>query len=447
MILTRPLRKPFWILSSFVKKQKTIILIAASLGFFIFIFTQSLLPLIPKPTPRKKIGLVGLYSLKTLPSSISQTISRGLTKVDVTSQIQPDIAESWEILEENTIFRFFIKPDILWNDDTLLVSSDLKYDIPNVEVSYPNPKVIEFKLKEPFSPLLTLLSQPVFKNNSVSAGNYTIKKAQYSGSYLKFLELVGKHDKLSLSFYPSNQAAWLGFRLGEVDQLQNLVINPLSDKWYKKVDLIESVNQQQYLAVVFNNKDPQLSVKSLRQALAYATKNKSPNEQNRALTSISPNSWAYNPNVKPYDFSQTQAQELFDKFEQEASLSGQLKINLGTSQSFLSLAETIANDWEEVLPVEIEVKIINSIEPDFQALLINQEIPLDPDQHALWHSTQNSNISNYSGLQIDKLLEDGRKEMDQTTRFEIYRDFQKFIVEDSPAIFLSHPTTYTISRK
>ena len=339
------------------------------------------------------------------------------------------------------------KPDVLWNDDTLLVSSDIKYEIPNVEIRYPNPKVIEFKLKEPFSPLLTLLAQPIFKDNSVSAGSYTIKKVQYKGSYLKSLELVGKQDKLSYRFYPSNQAAWLGFKLGEVDQLRNLIINPLSDNWQKKVDLIESVNQQQYLAIIFNNKDPQLSVKPLRQALAYATKNKSPNSQSRALTPISPLSWAYNSHVKPYEYNQSQAKDLYNKFEEEASVSGKLKISLGTSQSFLALAETIANDWKEVLPVEVEVKIINTIENDYQALLIAQEIPLDPDQHALWHSTQNSNISHYSDLQIDKLLEDGRKEANQTKRLEIYRDFQRFIVEDSPAIFLSHPTTYTISRK
>ena len=68
---------------------------------------------------------------------------------------------------------------------------------------------------------------------------------------------------------------------------------------------------------------------------------------------------------------------------------------MGTSDSFLELAETIAKDWENVLDVDVDVKIINSIEPDFQAILIAQEIPLDPDQQALWHSTQETNISHY----------------------------------------------------
>ena len=447
MILTRPFRKPFWILKSFLKKQKAIILTATALGIFIFLFFQNLLPLIPKPTPKLKIGLVGQYTISTLPASISQTISRGLTKLDQTGQIEPDMAQSWEILEEDTLYRLFLKPDIIWNDGSLLESSDITLEIPNVKISYPDEQIIEFKLKEPFAPFLSVLSQPIFKNQTISAGNYIIRKAKYQGPYLKSLELIGNQDKLTYRFYPSNQAAWLGFRLGEVDQLQNLIVNPLTDKWRSKLDLIESVNHQQYLAVIFNLKDNHLSTKPLRQALAYAIKEKSGSKETRALSPISPNSWAYNSKVKPYKYSPTQARELFDNFEEEASVSGKLTIKLGTSQSFLSLAESIANSWEEVLPVDIEVKIINSIEPDFQALLIAQEIPLDPDQHALWHSTQEANISNYSDLKVDKLLEDGRQEMDQNTRLEIYQDFQRFIVEDSPAIFLSHPTTYTISRK
>jgi len=226
-----------------------------------------------------------------------------------------------------------------------------------------------------------------------------------------------------------------------------MVINPLSKKWTKKVDLVESTNYQQYLAILFNLKDPQLSNKPLRQALAYATEKKAESKDSRCLGPISPESWAYNSNVKPYTYSPTQAKELFDKFEEEASVSGKLRINLGTSQSFLSLAEAIAQSWEKVLDIEVDVKIINSIEPNFQSILIAQEIPLDPDQHVLWHSTQDSNISNFSDLKVDKLLEDGRKELDQDSRIDIYQDFQRFLLEESPAIFLRYPTTYTINRK
>ena len=70
----------------------------------------------------------------------------------------------------------------------------------------------------------------------------------------------------------------------------------------------------------------------------------------------------------------------------------------------------------------------------------------DPDQYVLWHSEQNSNISGYKNLRIDKLLEDGRKTADINERKKIYSDFQKYILDDPPASFLYLPYTYEISR-
>ena len=76
------------------------------------------------------------------------------------------------------------------------------------------------------------------------------------------------------------------------------------------------------------------------------------------------------------------------------------------------------------------------------------DIPKDPDQYSLWHSTQTStNVSRLANPRIDKLLEDGRIELDQETRKKIYLDFQRFLVEEVPAVFLYHPEYYTIKRK
>ena len=91
--------------------------------------------------------------------------------------------------------------------------------------------------------------------------------------------------------------------------------------------------------------------------------------------------------------------------------------------------------------------MITSVPVDYDAFLATVDIPKDPDQYSLWHSTQaTTNISKYKNPRIDKLLEDGRTELDQDTRKKIYLDFQRFLVEDVPAIFLYHPIFYTISR-
>lgn len=408
---------------------------------------KNLLPLIPQMKKTTKIGLVGQYTLNSLPASISQQISRGLTKITDKGEVLPDLAESWDILEEETLYKVSLKKGNLWSDNTIVKAQDLSFSIPDVTVTVIDDYTLNFKLKESYSPFLSLLSRPVFSSTNLGTNQFMVKSIKYSGNYLKSISMASFKENLYYRFYPSNEAAWLGFRLGEVDSLQNLLTNPLSSKWETKVNLEAKINQNQYIGLIFNLNDNKLGNKSLRQALAYALEQKSPTQQSRALTPINPNSWAYNSKVKPYNFNPTQAKELFDKFSDEATFSGQLEINLDTSQSFLSLAESIAASWEKVLNIKTNVKIVNSINPDFQALLVAQEIPQDPDQHALWHSTQATNIAHYSDLKIDKLLEDGRKTSDQDNRKEIYQDFQRFLLEDLPAIFLSHPTTFTITRK
>ena len=48
------------------------------------------------------------------------------------------------------------------------------------------------------------------------------------------------------------------------------------------------------------------------------------------------------------------------------------------------------------------------------------DIPEDPDQYSIWHSTQDAtNITHYESPRIDKLLEDGRSEIDTESRRKI----------------------------
>jgi peptide/nickel transport system substrate-binding protein len=94
------------------------------------------------------------------------------------------------------------------------------------------------------------------------------------------------------------------------------------------------------------------------------------------------------------------------------------------------------------------LQVISQIPSDYQAFLAIFDIPDDPDQYSMWHSTQTAtNITHYQNPRIDKLLEDGRSEINIDARKKIYFDFQRFLVEDSPAAFLYYPTTYSIGRK
>jgi peptide/nickel transport system substrate-binding protein len=187
-----------------------------------------------------------------------------------------------------------------------------------------------------------------------------------------------------------------------------------------------------------------LSEKSLRQALTYAIDKKS-FEGERAYGPISPDSWAYNPQVKTYSYDPDRAKELIEELPEEQTAN--MEIKLVTTPVLLPQAEKIAKFWEEV-GVKTVLQVSSGVPADYQALLAVFDIPKDPDQYSIWHSTQPAtNISNYQSPRIDKLLEDGRLELITEERRKIYLDFQRYLVEDSPAAFLYHPISYTVNRK
>ena len=149
--------------------------------------------------------------------------------------------------------------------------------------------------------------------------------------------------------------------------------------------------------------------------------------------------------MKTYGYDVSRAKELIEELESE--LKDGLNIKLVSAPVLLPVAEKIAGFWQEI-GVDAVVQVSSVIPSEFQAYLAIFEIPIDPDQYSMWHSTQKgTNITHYTDPRIDKLLEDGRSELEIEERRKIYLDFQRFLVEDSPAAFLYHPATYTITRR
>ena len=121
------------------------------------------------------------------------------------------------------------------------------------------------------------------------------------------------------------------------------------------------------------------------------------------------------------------------------------KLTISVLPLYLSTAENIKSDWD-TLGVPTQIQVVPEVPTDFSILVIAQAIPLDPDQYNLWHSTQSTNITHFNRPRADKLLEDGRKTTDTSSRKSIYAELQKFITEEVPVIFLYHPISYTITR-
>lgn len=438
----KKIRYWWWLFIALLSKHRKVIIYTVFASILFISFVPKLIPLFSHLRPSATIGVVGRFRPSELPVAITKKISQGLTSVNEQGEAIPALATHWSISEDGKIYTFSIDPEKKWQDGASMQSSDLQVGIENVSSDISDQHTIVFTLKEPFAPFPAVLSRPVLKPKLIGTGDYAVKSIKKNGEFVEELELLGPNDQTILyRFYRNTQDVLTAFRLGEVNtvtDLANIVDIPKGDR----IEVTQNFNPDRYLAVFFNTKAENLSEKSFRQALTYAIQNK-PTGEKRALSPINPHSWAYNPQVKPYNTDLDQAKELLHATFADKELPN---IELTTFSPYVDRADEIAKAWADI-GIKTTVRVATSIPTDFQALLIGQQIPPDPDQYFLWHSTQNTNLTHYASPKIDKLLEDGRKTLDQNKRVEMYQDFQRFLLEDAPAAFLEHITTYTVTRK
>ncbi|MCL4419247.1 ABC transporter substrate-binding protein [Patescibacteria group bacterium] len=429
---------------AFFSRFKALILICVGLGIAFFFLLKFLLPTLTE-FQTSRIGLTGRYTLSNLPTLILNMVSDGLTKLDANGIVEPSLAASWETPDKGKTWIFTLKDNKYWQDGKKVTSSGINYQFSDLTIERPDEKTITFKLQNPYSAFPSVVSRPTFKSGLLGTGTYRVTGVSVNGSVVEELNMKNASgENLVYKFYPTEDQTKTAFELGQVDQIAS-ILDPTPLNSWKKVKIRENSNTGEYVGVFFNTQDNLLKDKNIRQALSYAIDKEALGGQ-RAISPISIDSWAYNPQVKPYDYDPVKAKEMINDFKTNAKVTD-ISINLSTTPVLLSKAELISKSWQEA-GVNVNLQVISQVPSDFQAFLAIYDIPDDPDQYSMWHSTQTvTNITHYQNPRIDKLLEDGRSEINIDARKKIYLDFQRFLVEDSPAAFLYYPTNFTISRK
>lgn len=432
------------LLVSYFKKKYILLIVGLLIGSAIFLSKNFLISFFNSPSLQTRvIGVEGLYTTSNLPEEITNLISLGLTTNSENNKpLLSPLVVSYELQNDNKDYIFTLKNDIFWQNNKKFTAYDINYQIPGISFIPLSDDKIKVSLENEFSPLLSTLNKPLFKKNLIGLGPYKVKEITYQEGRIKSLKLKPlkeNQETLYYRFYPNEKDLVDAYKIGDVDEITITNLPNELSKWSKTKINQEVRTNKNYSAVFLNTK--KLGNKQLRQALAYATP-KSKDKNERCLGPISPNSWAYNPLVKEYAYNPTRAKELFENNKID-------KINLSVNdRKLLPVADEIKNAWSSILGIDVSVTIENQIDPqNFEAVLAYGGISHDPDQYLFWHSTQTkTNLTQLDNSRIDKLLEEGRQIYDFQERKKIYQDFQKFLLEESPTIFLSYPTTYTVTR-
>lgn len=440
----------FWLFKAYLKKWGRVIAVSFLLGlviFFILISTSEFLVQLLPFEKRTIIGIVGAYNADSLPSPIQGKLSRGLTKVTADGKVEPDASEKWHLENDGKTYVFTLKKNIFFSDGRRLTSDLVSYDFKEVQIKRADKYTIAFTLRDPYAPFLVTVSRPLFRDGLTGIGEFRISDVKLNGNFVETLSIISRKNRFHVEtykFYPSEDAVKMAFALGEITKMEGLsddIFKKTSFSKYPAVHSSKAINYTKLVTLFYNTQDSLLSDKKMRSGLTYALPDSFP-EGERAYTPFSKNSYFYNKDLFVRKQDLAHAKLLID-----TAYSGteSAKFTIKTLDKYKKTAEIVAAAWRKV-GVNTKIEIVDTRPAVFQLYLGDFTIPKDPDQYSLWHSDQNNNITKYKNLRIDKLLEDGRKTVDLNERRSIYEDFQKYLIDDSPASFLYFPYEFNIEK-
>ncbi len=432
--MIKKIRERIWFIKGFLQKYSKQIVISVIITVVISLLANILTQNMPSRASELKVGIVGQFGAGQLPSYIIDYLNAGLVSIDSELQPSPGLAEKWDIEDGGNTYTFYLKSGLKWNNGEEVKASGIKFSIPNIVVETQDPNIIKFRIPTKFAPFLSLLNIPLLNSKGSIIGDYDIRLKQKSSGIITQIILESKDKKIIFNVFSTAKQAITAYKLGQLDLILGLS-SENSEGLNLYANLDKKIDYNKVVMLVFNQTDPNLKDKNLRQGIAYALKDKSFG-QTEALTTINPNSWAFSPLVKTYSYNIQRTREL---------IKTPVVLELATTPELLPVAEVIKSQLDSDL-ITINTKVVTSTPDQFQLLLTTYNIPIDPDQYRDWHSTQTTNIGKGADEKLDKLLEDGRINMDQKERKRIYIDFQKTFSEELPALVLYHPFVVDVAR-
>ncbi|OGW55461.1 MAG: peptide-binding protein [Nitrospirae bacterium RBG_13_43_8] len=222
-----------------------------------------------------------------------------------------------------------------------------------------------------------------------------------------------------------------------------------------------------YTHMAFNLKHPFFKDKRVRQAIAYAIdKNEIVDVVLFGLGSTAtgpyvPNTWPYNPDVKKYEYDPEKAKQLLkeagwtdtdrDGVLDKNGIPFKFTIRTNMGNNLRKNTATIIQWRLEKIGIKVEIEalewstFVNEFidKRRFEAVILGWSIGLDPDQYDIWHSSKTKekefNFVSYNNLEVDELLEKGRRTFDIKERKKIYFRIQEILADELPYIFLYVP--------
>jgi len=458
-------------------------------------------------------NLIPLLASDSSSHSIAGMVYNGLVKYDKDMNIVGDLAESWDITAKGLVITFYLRKGVKWHDSQPFTAADVLYTYQvTVDPKTPTAYAEDFKTvkkaealddytfrvtyDKPFAPALISWGSSILPRHLIFGKDITksplARHPIGTGPY-KFKEWVAGQKIVLVSnpdyfegrpyidgqitrIIPDTATMFLELR---AQNLGMMGLTPLQYTRQTENNLFKNnFNKYRYLSFAYtylgyNLKNTLFTDKRVRQAISYAI-NKDEIISGVLLGLGKPatgpykhGTWAYNDNVKKYNYNPQKARELlreagWTKLNSDGILEKdgkpfvfEIVTNQG-NETRQKCAEIIQRQLKDI-GITVKIRILewsafvtNFINKRrFDAVILGWSIPLDPDAYDVWHSSKTKpeelNFISYNNPEADKVLEKGRSTFDQKERKKYYDRFQEILAEDQPYTFLYVPDALIIT--
>ncbi len=457
-----------------------------------------------------------LSTLNDVDRDLAALVFRGLTVADERGQIQPDLADHWEISPDGLAYTFHLRQDVLWHDgapftaDDVVLTIDLlrSPDLPaqqevaelwrTVEVERIDSSTVRFTLAEPFAPFLHYttigllpahllqevpareLADHPFNLHPIGTGPFHVTEVTAQHAVLEaHTDKYGGRpylDSVELIFYPDYASVFAAYQRGEVDGISRVATDYL-DEAAADTELNLYLPPLDGYAVVFLNLErPVFQEREVRQALLLASDRQRIIDQildEQAVPAsgpVMPLSWAYEAGTAEYAHDPAAAIALLEKagwkdedgdgVREKGDLRLEFTLLTNDEETRIQIINELARQWAEVgIHAVPEAAGVAGVVRDFlvphnyEAIFYEwQWLQTDPDLYTQWHSTQKlsagQNYGAYSNDRADLLMEEARRTTSEERRAMLYRQIQRLLAEDVPALPIYHPVyAYAIAKR
>lgn len=421
---------------------------------------------------------------------VYELMLNGLVTKDIRGNFIPELAESWEILDQGRRYRFHLRTGVRFHDGREFSSKDVAWTFNSmVEGRVISPKrggfpqlekveaiddvTVDFLLSEPWGALLSNVTCFVgivpenslpedFNKNPVGTGPYRlIERLPDRLTFEAFENYWGTRpqiERVVLRAVPDAIVRALEMKKGSVQLIVNGLSPDVVDRFVADPNYHVQIDPgSSYLYLAFNLEDPVLRKLGVRQAIAHAVDRAKILEtlyRGRGVlteTAMPPGHWARHEHLSPIPYDPAEARRLLDQAglpdpdgEGPRSRFG-LVYKTSTDETAVLQAQIIQSMLARVgIAVQIRSFEFATFYDDvkrgnFQMFSLAWSGIVDPDIYGLiLHSERippaGANRGRYRNSTFDRLIDQGASFAEPERRRPYYLQAQEILREELPYI-------------